>query len=110
METAQAGLALGDLYYWFASGYGDLRHLASPHFSIWDGPLLGAVTSVTVQFFFAYRIWVLSDKKSRWLCLVILMVSALYCGSGPDTASYEVFTFDSSPPSLDQQRFLRVSM
>ena len=87
LETVQAGLALCDLYYWFASGFGDIAHLASPHFSVWDGPLLGAVTSVTVQFFFTYRIWVLSERKSWWICTMIAMVSPLYFKSGPDTAS-----------------------
>ncbi|KAI9429577.1 hypothetical protein H4582DRAFT_212942 [Lactarius indigo] len=51
LETVQSGLALADLYYWFASGFGDITHLASPHLSVWDGPLLGGVASLTVQFF-----------------------------------------------------------
>jgi hypothetical protein len=77
LETVQSGLALCDLYYWFASGFGDLARLASPHFSVWDGPLLGAVTAVTVQFFFTYRIWVLSERKSWWLCLMITVFSTV---------------------------------
>jgi hypothetical protein len=110
LETVQSGLALCDLYYWFASGFGDLARLASPHFSVWDGPLLGAVTAVTVQFFFTYRIWVLSERKSWWLCLMITVVSPLYFKSGLDTASHKDSAFDSSPPSLEQQRLLGVSM
>ena len=110
VETVQSGLGISDLYYWFASGYGDPSHLTNPHFSVWDGPLLGGVTSVTVQFFFAYRIWVLSERKSWWLCLLIAAVSPLYVKSGPDTASHKCFIFDSSPPSPEQQRFLGESM
>ncbi|KAH9001846.1 hypothetical protein EDB86DRAFT_3074616 [Lactarius hatsudake] len=74
LETVQSGLALADLYYWFASGFGDIRHLASPHLSVWDGPLLGGVVSLTVQFFFVYRIWVLSSRESWWLCLLISLI------------------------------------
>ena len=87
METVQSGLALSDLYYWFGSGFGDLRHIVSTHFSVWDGPLLGSITAVTVQLFFAYRIWVLSEKKSWWLCLMISFVSLCYFKYGPETAS-----------------------
>jgi len=76
-ETVQAGLALCDIYYWFASGFGDLANLAKSHFSVWDGPLLGSVTCTTVQYFFAYRIWALSGKKSWRLCLMICFFSAV---------------------------------
>ena len=90
LETVQSGLTLSDLYYWFGSGFGDIRHIASSHFTVWDGPLLGSVTAVTVQSFFAYRIWVLSEKKSWWLCLMILLVSPLYFKYGPDASSQRV--------------------
>ncbi|KAH8977549.1 hypothetical protein EDB86DRAFT_1115700 [Lactarius hatsudake] len=81
LETVQSGLALADLYYWFASGFGDIRHLASPHLSVWDGPLLGGVVSLTVQFFFVYRIWVLSSRESWWLCLLISLCSTVATSS-----------------------------
>jgi len=90
LETVQSALALTDLYYWFASGFGNIGHLASPHFSVWNGPLLGGVASVTVQLFFAYHIWVLSLRQSWWLCPLISLVSRLYFNSGPDTASQMV--------------------
>ncbi|KAH8988347.1 hypothetical protein EDB92DRAFT_1948027 [Lactarius akahatsu] len=81
LETVQSGLALADLYYWFASGFGDITHLASPHLSVWDGPLLGGVASLTVQFFFVYRIWVLSSRESWWLCLLISLCSTVAASS-----------------------------
>jgi hypothetical protein len=77
----QSCLALSDLYYWFGSGFGVLRRIVSAHFSVWDGPLLGSVTAVTVH---AYRIWVLGGKKSWWLYLMIALVSPLYLKYGPD--------------------------
>ena len=39
---------------------------------------------------FAYRIWALSEKKSWWLCLMILLVSPLYFKYSPDTAPQRV--------------------
>ena len=66
--------------------------ILDPHpLSPWGGPILvGCVTAVTVQSFFAYRIWVLSEKKSWWLCLMILLVSPLYFKYSPDTAPQRV--------------------
>lgn len=90
LETVQSGLALSDLYYWFGSGFGDLRRVASAHLSVWDGPLLGSVTAVTVQLFFAYRIWVLSEKKSWWLCMMISLFSAV---GGISEASGGIYSY-----------------
>ncbi|KAN0135118.1 hypothetical protein V8E53_007009 [Lactarius tabidus] len=84
------GLALSDLYYWFGSGFGDLRRVASAHLSVWDGPLLGSVTAVTVQLFFAYRIWVLSEKKSWWLCLMVSLFSTV---GGISEASGGIYSY-----------------
>jgi hypothetical protein len=64
-----------DLYYWFASGFGSLEHLYSPHLSPFDVPIIGSVVSLSVQFFFAYRVWILSAKKSWQLCVIICLVS-----------------------------------
>lgn len=82
VDTTQSALALADLYYWFASGFGDIARLASPHYSVWDGPFLGGLVALTVQFFFVYRIWVLSSRNSLWLCLVIALVNQLCLKSG----------------------------
>jgi hypothetical protein len=52
-----------------------MNHLATPYASAFDVPILGSVVSLTVQVFFAYRIWVLGEKESWWLSLVICSVS-----------------------------------
>lgn len=108
METVQAGLALCDIYYWFASGFGDLANLAKSHFSVWDGPILGSLTCTIVQYFFAYRIWVLSGQKSWKLSLMICFVN-LMCFNLASMLFLKGFTIDSSPPSLECQSFLGVS-
>jgi hypothetical protein len=75
LETLQTALSGADLYYWFASGFGNMDHLIRPYASAFDVPIIGAMVSVAVQYFFAYRVWVFSDKKSWWLCLIICVVS-----------------------------------
>jgi hypothetical protein len=74
LEIVQTVLGGVDLFYWFASGYGDLNHLNDPYASTFDIPILGSMVSLIVQVFYAYRVWVLSNKKSRWLCLLICLV------------------------------------
>ena len=74
LETLQTSLNGADLYYWFASGFGDMNHLTSPYASAFDTPIMGALVSFCVQMFFVYRIWVLGKKKTWWLCGLIIIV------------------------------------
>ena len=76
LETLQTALSGADLYYWFVSGYGNIDHLTSPYASSFDVPIMGSVVSLSVQFFFVYRIWVLASGKkgSWWLCILICLV------------------------------------
>jgi hypothetical protein len=75
LETVQTALNCADLFYWFASGYGDITHLVSPSLSFFDGPFIESMVALIVQIFYAYRIWVLSNKRSWWFCLLICLVS-----------------------------------
>jgi len=77
LETLQTSLNGADLYYWFASGFGNFQHLISPYAGPFDVPMVGSLVSFIVQFFFVYRIWVLSQKKSWWLCIFILLCSII---------------------------------
>ena len=74
LETVQTVLSGADLYYWFISGYGDLTHLNSPFASPLDVPIIESVVSLIVEFFFAYRIWILSARQSGWFCMLICLV------------------------------------
>jgi len=75
LEILQTALSGADLYYWFASGFGNFEHLTSPYATVFDVPMIGSVVSLTVQFFFMYRILVLSKKESWWLCVLIFLSS-----------------------------------
>ena len=66
------------MYYWFSSGFDHPVHLFNPYASAFDIPIIGSIVSGTVQFLFVYRVWVLSDRKSRWYCVLIAVVSRLY--------------------------------
>jgi len=77
LETLQTALSGADVYYWFVSGYGDIKHLTTPYATPFDVPMIEALVSLSVQYFFAYRIWVLSLKTSRWLCTSICLCSAI---------------------------------
>ena len=75
IETVQTAMCGADLYYRFAAGFGDMNRLANPYISAFEVPLIGAVVSLVVQYFFSYRVWVLSNKKSWWICVIICAVS-----------------------------------
>ena len=75
LETVQTGLSGADLYHWFAAGFQNFRDLTSPFASFVDVPMMGSVVSLSVQFFFVYRIFVLSEKRSWRLCVLICLVT-----------------------------------
>jgi len=75
LETLQTALNGADLYYWFASGFGDMNHITSPYASAFDTPIMGAAVSFLVQMFFVYRIWVLGKRRTWWICVLIILSS-----------------------------------
>ncbi|KAI0000790.1 hypothetical protein BJV74DRAFT_794274 [Russula compacta] len=77
LETAQTALSCADLFYWFISGYDNPAHLTSPYMGAIDVPIIASVVSLVVQFFYAYRIWILSAKQSGWFCLLICLFSTI---------------------------------
>jgi len=72
LETAQTALSAVDLCYWFPTGQN------TPLFTTFlDVPMMGSVVSLSVQFFFVYRIFKLSEKRSWWLCVIICLLSVV---------------------------------
>jgi hypothetical protein len=84
-----------DLYYWFVSGFGNMHHLNSPYLAGIDVPIIGSMVSLMVQYFFAYRVWILSAKKSWWLCMIICVVSQSK-NSDPDPTTYSLHQSQSA--------------
>jgi len=77
IETLQTALSGADLYYWFGTGFGNMNHVASPYASAFDVPVIGSIVGLSVQFYFAYRIWLLGNKENWWLSGVICVVSTV---------------------------------
>lgn len=99
LETSQTALCGTDLYHWFASGFGNMDRLNAPHFSAFDVPIIGSIVSLVVQFFFVFRIWVLSRKTSWPLCFTICLVSRWYNSHTnirfPTLSTFQVSTLDA---------------
>ena len=55
-----------------------MDRLRDPYAAAFDVPIIGSIVSGIVQFFFVYRVWVLSDRKSWRYCVLIAVVSRLY--------------------------------
>jgi hypothetical protein len=80
LETVQTALTGADVYYWFVAGFGDIDHLAHSHLSPIDIPFMGSVSSLIVQGYFCYRIWIMSktwNRQSLWICWIIAAVCIL---------------------------------
>ncbi|KAI9446100.1 hypothetical protein H4582DRAFT_1903448 [Lactarius indigo] len=73
IETVQTALTGADLYYWLVSGFGNIGRLTSPHLSGFDVPIIGSIVSLAVQFFFVYRIWILSERSYRFLFIGVII-------------------------------------
>ncbi|KAF8486818.1 hypothetical protein DFH94DRAFT_849359 [Russula ochroleuca] len=93
LETVETILSGADLYYWFAAHFGNVNDLLNPFASSFDVPILGSVVAITVQLFFVYRIMVLSEKRSRWLCLIISLLSII-SASGAFASSITTYMGD----------------
>ncbi|KAH9952894.1 hypothetical protein BC827DRAFT_208033 [Russula dissimulans] len=77
LETLQTSLGAADLYYRFAEGFGNLDRLSNPYVFVFQVAIVGAIISMVVQCFFAYRIWTFNRGGSLWLCLMICMCSTV---------------------------------
>ncbi|KAH9066191.1 hypothetical protein EDB87DRAFT_1678942 [Lactarius vividus] len=74
LETVQTALTGADIYYWFVAGFGDVERFGKSRFSPIDVPIMTAVTSLIVQGYFCYRIWVLMNRRS-WICWIITVMA-----------------------------------
>ncbi|KAF9465214.1 hypothetical protein BDZ94DRAFT_416157 [Collybia nuda] len=84
-EAVQTSLSAADLYFWFASGYGNMIHLGNVYISPWDTPFLCGIIAAVVQCFFAYRIWTL-QRNYWWLSVLIVLTSTVQTAGAFGTA------------------------
>ncbi|KZT25857.1 hypothetical protein NEOLEDRAFT_279948 [Neolentinus lepideus HHB14362 ss-1] len=72
-ETAQTALATSDAVKWLVTGWGRPEALQKIYTSWLNVPVMGGMISATVQLFFCWRIWILSN--SIYLPIVIALVA-----------------------------------
>ncbi|KAH9171429.1 hypothetical protein EDB89DRAFT_2243421 [Lactarius sanguifluus] len=76
LETAQTALTGADIYYWLVAGFGDVERLRKSRFGPIDVPIMTAITSLIVQGYFCYRIWILMSRRlSSWICWIIAVAA-----------------------------------
>ncbi|KDR69198.1 hypothetical protein GALMADRAFT_145600 [Galerina marginata CBS 339.88] len=88
-EIVQTAMTAADVYYWYASGFGNANHLGNVHLSPADTPLLCGIIAATVQWFFAYRIFTLR-RSYLWICILIVLTSVVQT-AGAFGTSYRAF-------------------
>ncbi|PPQ96541.1 hypothetical protein CVT26_006390 [Gymnopilus dilepis] len=76
VEVVQTAMTGGDIYFWYASGYGNLSHLDDVNLGPADTPILCGIIASIVQCFFAYRIYTLR-KSLAWVSILVVLTSAL---------------------------------
>ncbi|KAI0045352.1 hypothetical protein FA95DRAFT_129767 [Auriscalpium vulgare] len=74
IETAQTAMTGADAFYWYAAGFGDLARLQDTYIASLDTPFIGSFTSLIVQLFYAYRIWVIKPSL-LWLSGIVGVIS-----------------------------------
>ncbi|KAF8073443.1 hypothetical protein FPV67DRAFT_747127 [Lyophyllum atratum] len=94
-EIAQTCITAANVFFWFASGYGNMIHLGDTYISPLDTPFLCGVIAAVVQCFFAYRIYTLR-KSYWWICVLILLTSVVQTAGAFGTAwrAYKLGEFD----------------
>ncbi|KAI0037928.1 hypothetical protein FA95DRAFT_1506315, partial [Auriscalpium vulgare] len=73
IETAQTAMTGADVFYWYAAGFGNVARLQNTYISSLDTPFMGSFISLIVQWFYAYRIWVIKPAL-LWLSGVVSLV------------------------------------
>ncbi|PPQ93760.1 hypothetical protein CVT25_008140, partial [Psilocybe cyanescens] len=71
LETMQTALVSHDVFVAFASQFGDSAAIDSIRNHWFSIPVCGGISGGIVEFFFAYRIWIMSEKNSRGAPLII---------------------------------------
>ncbi|KAJ6467471.1 hypothetical protein DFH09DRAFT_1381453 [Mycena vulgaris] len=89
LETIMTAMNGADVYYWFASGFGDVLRLAGPALSAFYTPIMGSIMAFIVQVFFSYRIYII-QRRAIWFCVAIAFLSLLQVvgGIGGGISSY----------------------
>jgi len=81
IEVVQTAMTAADLYFWFATGFGNLNHLNNVNLGPLDTPILCSIIAAIVQCFFAFRIYTLR-KSLLWMSILVVLTSILQSAAG----------------------------
>ncbi|KAF8876245.1 hypothetical protein BD779DRAFT_1677853 [Infundibulicybe gibba] len=86
-ETLQTALITHDAFKTFAMDYGNLATLRNAQLEGLSTPTISAIVSCTVQLFFTYRIFILSESKllASVICLIALTQGGAGIATGVQT-------------------------
>ncbi|KAH9945915.1 uncharacterized protein BXZ73DRAFT_72808 [Epithele typhae] len=85
VEWVQVILISHDAFQVYGAGWGDLNALTSPQWLWFDIPIMSALVSATVQCFFAWRIFILSNSRILPPFIVLPQIALMQCGAGVAT-------------------------
>ncbi|KAJ7145336.1 hypothetical protein C8R43DRAFT_1012375 [Mycena crocata] len=74
-------LNAADVYFWYASGFGNLIQFSQAHISPFYTPILGSLIALVIQLFFCYRIWIIKSQ-ALYLSIGIAIISVLQAIGG----------------------------
>ncbi|PPR05661.1 hypothetical protein CVT26_009234 [Gymnopilus dilepis] len=81
IEVAQTIVSAIDCCFWFSAGFGNVDQLDSVNFSPADIPMFCAVIASIVQFFYAFRVYMLR-RSFLWISLIIASTSLIQLAAG----------------------------
>ncbi|KAJ6571731.1 hypothetical protein B0H19DRAFT_1255670 [Mycena capillaripes] len=74
-------LNAADVYFWYASGFGNLIQFSQAHISPFYTPIGGSILALIIQLFFCYRIWIIK-KSALPLSIAIAIISVIQAIGG----------------------------
>ncbi|KAJ6449422.1 hypothetical protein C8R47DRAFT_1230653 [Mycena vitilis] len=74
-------LNAADVYFWYASGFGNLIQFGQAHISPFYTPIGGSILASIIQLFFCYRIYIIK-KAALPLSIVIAVISVIQAIGG----------------------------
>jgi hypothetical protein len=105
-ETVQTFMASSDAFVWFVYGWGNTENIQELNLNWFDIPILTSFVSMTVQCFFAWRVWVLSRSVYIPIAIVLVRLISLHMRTTPKHAdiAFDQLTYFVSSAHLRKAR------
>ncbi|KAK7055408.1 hypothetical protein R3P38DRAFT_1355559 [Favolaschia claudopus] len=105
-STVDRCLNISDVFYWFASSFGDVAGLSHRRYSRFYAAIMGSLVSTIVRLFFAYRIFVI--RRTAWpLCILIALIALAHMAGG-FTGGILAFIEDSTSKTFNPDDIINI--